>query len=204
MNCDQCPGVLVEIPHRDYFQCSGCETYRFSRPLDDPEEPIRPSGENVGVGCPKCQTDLQFAELHGQWRVCFCENCRGFVIDTRCLGTLVRELRADFQGEDAAPVPLDPRELDERRLCPACHKHMDTHPYHGPGTAVINSCHGCGVTWMDHREVASIIAAPGLRHEKRHDPVRIRRLTTAEAFAFLHEQRHRSVLDRLFTFQHLP
>ncbi|WP_147867210.1 hypothetical protein [Stieleria maiorica] len=102
--------------------------------------------------------------MHDRWRVCFCTACRGYVIDSGCLGVIVHELRAHYRGPDADPVPLNQDELAEQRDCPACAQQMETHPYYGPGTAVINSCSDCKVTWMDHRELASIIRTPGFRH----------------------------------------
>ncbi|MEL6106703.1 MAG: hypothetical protein AAFU85_11720 [Planctomycetota bacterium] len=171
MKCDHCLGSLVEIPNRSYFRCRDCGTYVFARTLDDAAEPIVPSGELVGVCCPKCECGLQFAELHQRWRVCFCNNCRGFIIENGSLGVLVHELRSEYEGDDATPIPLNQKELTEQRDCPACHHPMDTHPYHGPGTAVINSCRACRVTWMDHGEIASIIAAPGRRHAKGTTPI---------------------------------
>ena len=181
MKCDDCPGSLFAIPNRDYSRCDDCGKHFFSKALDDPEEPVALSDEPVGVSCPKCVSELRFAELHDRWRVCFCENCRGFVIDSGCLGSIVYELRAAYQGKDADPVPLNQSQLLDQWDCPACHERMETHPYHGPGTAVINSCQGCRVTWLDHRELASIISAPGRRRHTtplRRTP---RRLTVPEA-----------------------
>lgn len=171
MACEHCRCELRAIPNRDYFQCSGCGKYVFSTALDDPAEPIELTGQPVHVNCPKCRCGLEFAILHGRWRVCFCKTCRGFVIDSGCLGVIVHELRAHYCGEDSKPVPLNPDELDEHRSCPACDQWMETHPYYGPGTAVINSCAHCKVTWMDHRELSSIICAPGFRHDRNSSPV---------------------------------
>lgn len=174
MQCDQCNGDLIAIPNRDTFLCSDCRHYAFATDLDDPSEPIELTGDPVGVRCPKCDVELQFAILHDRWRVCLCTNCRGYVIDSGCLGVIVHELRASYRGDDAKPIPLNPAELEEQRSCPACEQPMETHPYYGPGTAVINSCSHCTVTWMDHRELASIIRAPGFRHGPNSSPIPVK------------------------------
>lgn len=174
MQCEKCFGEMISVPNRRHAQCRGCGNYHFDLPLEDPSEPLKLSGQSVGVICPKCKESLEFATLHGRWRVCLCKKCRGYVIDSGCLGVIVHELRANYRGEDASPVPLNPRELDEHRSCPACDQWMETHPYHGPGTAVINSCSACKVTWMDHQELASIIRAPGFRPKPDSSPFRVR------------------------------
>jgi Zn-finger nucleic acid-binding protein len=174
MQCDQCTGQLVAIPNRESYQCDSCRHYVFTTPLDDPAEPIELTGDPVGVLCPKCQCQLEFAILHGHWRVCYCTTCRGYAIDNGCLGVIIHELRSRYRGQDDQPVPLNPSELEEHRCCPACHQWMETYPYYGPGTAVINSCAGCKVTWMDHRELASIVRAPGFRHPANSSPIAVK------------------------------
>jgi hypothetical protein len=40
---------------------------------------------------------------------------------------------------------------------------MDTHPYYGPGSFVIDSCVPCDVVWLDYGEIELVANAPG-RH----------------------------------------
>ncbi|MCC9599847.1 hypothetical protein LOC67_04670 [Stieleria sp. JC731] len=114
---------------------------------------------------------LEFATLHGNWRVCLCPQCRGFVIEKGCLATIIHQKRMSFQGEDLTPTPMDHQELKSELDCPACLEVMETHPYYGPGTVVINSCEGCGVAWLDHWELAAIIQAPGKRPDRGSSPI---------------------------------
>ena len=50
---------------------------------------------------------------------------------------------------------------------------METHPYYGPGTFVIDSCVPCNVLWLDYGELERAVNAPGrdrgaaLRREAR-------------------------------------
>lgn len=151
------------VPNQNCLRCQDCGRFEFTTDLDDPSEPFVLQDQSAGVNCPKCQCELQFATLHERWRVCLCIQCRGYILENQAFATIVHEKRASYEGEDAAPVPMDVSELQKRRSCPACLNVMETHPYHGPGTAVINSCQGCKVTWLDYGELASIIRAPGKR-----------------------------------------
>ncbi len=113
--------------------------------------------------CPICEeSNLTVGEI-AKSQVCFCKSCSGFVIDSESLGHLVRQLRADYQGRDDQPVPLDPKQFDKTTNCPACLSPMNTHPYYGPGNVVIDSCMHCKLTWLDHSELAKIKTAPGRR-----------------------------------------
>jgi Zn-finger nucleic acid-binding protein len=40
---------------------------------------------------------------------------------------------------------------------------MEVHPYYGPGSQVIDSCHRCRLVWIDSGELAAIEKAPGRR-----------------------------------------
>ncbi|OYP29868.1 zf-TFIIB domain-containing protein [Rhodopirellula sp. MGV] len=171
MQCQDCHEEMRWISNRNHHRCLSCDTYVFASELDDPAEPLERLGQAPGVACPKCHVPLEFANLHGKWRVCLCTRCRGYVIEKGCLATIIHEKRMAYQGEDAAPTPMDPRELDGQLDCPACLEAMETHPYYGPGTVVINSCNGCGVAWLDHWELAAIIRAPGKRPARGSSPI---------------------------------
>lgn len=171
MQCPECNGTMEPSHNRCHERCRACGHHEFHLAIDDPNEPLEPLGQPVGVLCPKCELPLEFANLHERWKVCLCLNCRGYVIEKGAMAVIVHEKRANYRGQDATPVPLNPLELEEHRSCPACLETMETHPYFGPGTAVINSCQGCQVTWLDHGELAGIICAPGKRPSPDSSPV---------------------------------
>jgi hypothetical protein len=76
---------------------------------------------------------------------------------------LVQHLRAMKPGPGVLPEPMDPRQLNVRRLCPTCEGFMETHPYGGPGNAVMDSCASCKVIFLDRGELSKLANAPGRR-----------------------------------------
>ena len=127
------------------------------------EDGIQFTGNELEFYCPVCDDQqLEVATLHGT-QVCACKSCFGFLLDGESLGFLITGLRATYKGPDDKPVMINPRELDETMNCPACFQTMYTHPYHGPGNVVVNSCSGCQLNWLDQGEFAKIIRAPGRR-----------------------------------------
>ena len=165
MNCQQCEQPITPRFDRGHAHCKSCNVYRFPYALAASTEPIVASGKSLPFECPRCFTGLEVGKLHGQTEVCFCNGCRGFVIDNDSLRGLVHELRANYEGQDGQPTPMDPSELDQQTTCPTCLHVMEAHPYHGPGNVVINSCRSCEITWMDHGELSVIERAPGQRPE---------------------------------------
>ena len=127
------------------------------------EDGISLSGKELDFFCPVCfDQKLQVAELEGS-QACACSACQGFLIDSISLGTLISVLRAQYQGADDKPIMLNSMELEKKFDCPACFQPMYTHPYHGPGNVVINSCSTCQLNWLDAGEFSKIIRAPGRR-----------------------------------------
>jgi Zn-finger nucleic acid-binding protein len=113
--------------------------------------------------CPVCHDEnLQVATFHGT-QVCGCGKCNGFLVDSESFGVLIASLRASYRGPDDKPIMMNSQELNMTMNCPACYDSMYTHPYHGPGNVVINSCSGCKLNWLDQGEFAKIIRAPGRR-----------------------------------------
>jgi Zn-finger nucleic acid-binding protein len=131
----------------------------------DSFEPIIPKGEPINAMCPKCNGCLRMGIIHDLWKVCFCNLCQGYLIDSGCLQVMAHDLRMAYNGVDDQPRPIAQIELAEQRACPACEQLMETHPYFGAGNIVINSCSPCRLTWMDEGELGIIIRAPGLRPE---------------------------------------
>ena len=163
MQCETCDQPLTKIHNQQYHHCTDCNSYHFPTDMADSVDPIRALGKEVEGECPKCVYPLKLGLIHDRWNVCYCEPCRGFLIESGCLQVAAHELRASYQGQDDTPVPIDPRELDCQRACPACLTRFDTHAYFGFGNIVIDNCHACGLTWLDHGELATIIRAPGKR-----------------------------------------
>ena len=171
MNCQNCLGPVNKIHNQDYHHCPACHSYQFPEPMESSVDPIVPAGKSVEGDCPKCNTGLLLGLIHGRWNVCYCHICRGFLLESGALQVIAHFLRANYDGQDDAPVPIDPSELSCQRDCPACLARFDTHPYYGPGNVVIDSCHGCGLTWLDHGELATIMRAPGVRPSPDSSPV---------------------------------
>jgi Zn-finger nucleic acid-binding protein len=146
---------------QNHFHCPDCNQYEFPEPCET--ENIVAIGKTTGFQCPKCPQSLVVGLFNEQIQVCFCENCKGFVIDSESLGNLVTRLRSDYAGRDDIPTPIDPSQMDHRELCPACVEPMDVHPYYGPGSIVIDTCMRCQLAWLDHGELGRIVRAPGLR-----------------------------------------
>ena len=163
MNCENCNATLTPVGGQNYHRCDVCQSYQFPTDIESAEDSIKPTGKLTAFQCPKCKQALEVGSLRGMVDVCFCPNCRGYVIDSETLGSLVNELRQAYQGPDDTPRPLDSRELDQPVVCPACRETMDAHPYYGPGNSVLDSCIHCKLAWFDHGELARIVRAPGLR-----------------------------------------
>ena len=167
MNCNSCSGVMLQVYGQTHFHCSSCNSFEFPTELGNSLEAIKPKGKVTPFQCPKCAIDLQVGTLHDQVEVCFCENCRGFVVDSATFGAIATELRDAYTGPEDTPQPIDPTQMDRRESCPACFERMDAHPYYGPGNIVLDTCMYCKLAWLDHGELSRIIRAPGLRNQNR-------------------------------------
>jgi hypothetical protein len=65
----------------------------------------------------------------------------------------VRNRRADFRDAASQPIVLvtDQRQADFK--CPHCRRLMTVHPCYGPDYIIVHSCLGCGLVWLDFREM---------------------------------------------------
>jgi Zn-finger nucleic acid-binding protein len=117
-------------------------------------------GETGDVACPVCSTGLVTASV-AEVRVLHCPKCRGVLAAQEAFSTMVKLLRAGARGEPDPVRPVSQEALQREIACPYCVRAMDTHPYYGPGNAVVDNCPRCAVIWLDHGELADIRDAPG-------------------------------------------
>ena len=144
---------------RRYYFCTYCGTFHF----------IETSGEDAvavlerpgTTPCPVCAAPLARALLDNAHPIDYCEQCRGALMPRGVFVDVIDTRRRNATGAPTPPVPLDPRELERRLVCPRCRERMDVHPYYGPGNIVIDSCAGCNVIWLDFGELKQVVDAPG-------------------------------------------
>ena len=167
MNCESCSGTMTQVYGQSHHHCQPCNVFSFPTPIDQSIEAITPTGNETEFSCPQCAINLEVGTIHGIMQVCFCKNCRGYVVDNSTFGVLANEMRGAYQGPDDQPQPIDPKQLDIPTNCPACMEKMDAHPYYGPGSIVLDTCMHCKLAWLDHGELGRIIRAPGLRNANK-------------------------------------
>lgn len=187
--CNQCSRQMQPVHGQNHLACYDCNTFSF--PISGPTEiyTAHCTGKATAFQCPKCyDNDLQVGILHGT-QVATCKNCRGFVIDSNSFGALATTMRDQYQGPEDKPVMVDQYALSEIVNCPACFNPMHSHPYHGPGNAVINSCIACELTWLDYGELGTIIRAPGQRATGELTCEHRETQTMRDRFQFQHQKR---------------
>ena len=152
MNCRNCGAAMEPVGGAAYFRCPHCGTFEFPKATDDG---VATLGEVSRFPCPICDESLGQAAIEGH-TVCYCGNCRGFLTtNPEFSGILVRR-RAQVGSQPSAPRSIDPGELRRRVGCPKCRKLMDTHPYGGGGSVVIDTCHRCHLIWLDAGEMETL------------------------------------------------
>ncbi len=163
MNCEQCQSNMNLVTNQQHYHCVSCNRFEFPTSIELSADKVVPAGKATDFLCPKCDGhNLQIGTISGT-QVCFCDNCRGFVIDRLSLGELIEALRGAYEGKDDPPIAICPNAIHEVSNCPACFEKMETFNYCGPGNVVIDSCNGCQLTWLNHGELAQIVRAPGKR-----------------------------------------
>jgi Zn-finger nucleic acid-binding protein len=159
MNCRNCGAAMVLAPTGTYSYCQHCGTFHFPERQDDG---IRVLGDALAShACPDCGRGLSPATLDDRSRVLHCGNCRGALLPRSVFASVLQTRRAWATAAPAAPVALDRRELEREVSCPVCRSRMDTHPYHGPGAIVIDTCSRCDVIWLGTGELQRAVDAPG-------------------------------------------
>ena len=159
MNCRNCGAAMDLHTARHYFFCGHCGSFAFPESAtDDGVKVLQP---DAGTSCPVCDKPLAAAVIDARIDARQCEHCRGVLLSRANCATIVEQRRLWAATPPVMPVPLDPRELERRLMCPDCAGDMSTHPYYGPGSVVIDTCQTCHVVWLDFGELRQITDAPG-------------------------------------------
>lgn len=130
--------------------------------MEDKIEVLVFSDRSAEILCPSCYKTLMFCTMCDVKSV-GCPGCRGLLIDGAAFGQITQSLRAQYCGPNKIPTPPAEDTLKVQRQCPACNGVMDTHRYYGPGNVVIDACPVCELVWLDQKELAQIVMAPGRR-----------------------------------------
>ncbi len=163
MNCPNCGAPLKVVTERDYFVCEYC--YSFVFPEENLDH-VRVLDETVDYSCPICKIPLTVSSIKGN-RVLSCTNCRGLLLRQYAFMMMTQFLREQPELLNSPFRPINPEELLRKIKCPSCSQPMDTHPYYGPGSVVIDVCIGCHLIWLDYGEFHKIVSAPVRDH---HEP----------------------------------
>lgn len=163
MNCPNCGAPMGIVRDRDYWACAYCSTFYFPEAND---EGVRVLGEASHLSCPVCREELVSGAVE-QAPVLFCPKCRGILAAPPDFRKIVDLRRRASTKKEHVLHPLERSELERVILCPQCGQRMDTHPYYGPGNAVVDSCGRCALVWLDHGELTVIVTAP---EERKRSP----------------------------------
>lgn len=161
MKCKNCAGSLTLAPGKNYHFCEFCGTFHFPEATDDGLVIL--DDEDGEFACPACIEPLLPAAIADQ-RVLHCRNCRGILLGNAAFRQIIDALKQSADGSSGRPVPIDPAEYERLVKCPKCERRMETHPYYGPGSVVIDTCGACGLIWLDHGELQIVIDAHGRQH----------------------------------------
>jgi Zn-finger nucleic acid-binding protein len=162
MDCHNCGAPVIWQWGTRQLTCDHCGSHRLLEAVDGLSDRVTPLGQSAAEECPVCHESLEQVVLD-ESPAAGCQTCHGLLFADAVFADLVRRRRSDFKGAESRPVPLDQRLLNRRVACPRCSIPMDVHPFYGPGQQVIDSCHRCGVIWLDAGELTAIETAPGRR-----------------------------------------
>jgi Zn-finger nucleic acid-binding protein len=151
MSCPECGAAAEWAAHLNAFRCTQCGGVVPPAGGDG----VAVLGQPVGALCPVCHVALVSARVEGE-TVCYCGRCRGFLAEMDAFGVIVARRRALHGPNEKRTDPFDPAELRRVLACPNCAERMDTHPYFGGGNAVVDTCAGCGLIWLDAGDLAVI------------------------------------------------
>jgi len=157
VNCKNCGAPMTIMHGGNYLYCEYCSSIHFPQPNRDG---VKVLGKPSKTKCPVCNEVLVTGTI-ADAPVLLCRTCRGIIASQSDFRYIVKRQRAHAAGPPDKPKPLDARELKRKLSCPNCAERMDTHPYYGPGNIVIDICIDCGLVWLDHGELDTIVDAPG-------------------------------------------
>lgn len=140
------------VRDKDYWTCNHCPAFVFPKLEHDG---VRLLGDSSDHDCPVCGTNLKPAAMEGR-RLHSCSNCHGVLVGQYVFAGLIAALRSRHHGERAELKPITQEELERTIHCPHCKRRMETHPYYGPGNAVLDSCGDCGLIWCDKGEISTL------------------------------------------------
>ncbi len=152
MNCRNCGAAMEFVAARNHFRCAYCETIHVPEPLD---EGVVVTDQEHRLSCTRCAVRVMKGSIEGK-PVAYCTTCRGFLTTSEHFAVIVRMRRARRPPGAVEVEPLDTRELRKVTRCPRCARPMQTHPYGGGGTAVIDSCMRCHLVWLDSGELTAL------------------------------------------------
>ena len=147
---------------RGYFSCAFCGAFQFPENAESSHDGITLLGEQADVSCPVCEAALVDGLMEAR-RVLHCKRCRGVLVSNDDFLVIIRRRRARFDEPPDPASPVNVEELKRKTLCPQCRRRMETHPYYGPGNAVIDTCSRCKLIWFDGGEIGVLERAPGPR-----------------------------------------
>lgn len=144
-----------------HFLCPYCASIQFVADSSGTGDGVVVDGDQTELTCPICSELLATGTIDGL-PIWSCRRCHGVLARNGDFGAIVKRRRAQRDPErESTPAPVDPDELRRSVRCPQCARKMETHPYYGPGSVVIDSCANCFLVWLDHGEIGLIQNAPG-------------------------------------------
>lgn len=153
LNCSSCGAGMRMDDRKVRWECGYCG--RVEVPNPDPDG-LFVLGADTGLTCPVCPSGLVYATIADQ-SVVTCPECHGILMEVEIFLGVVAALRSRRAGEPEPHRPIDERELERHIRCPRCRGEMDTHPYGGPGSIVIDNCPRCEVNWLDAGELPRVV-----------------------------------------------
>jgi Zn-finger nucleic acid-binding protein len=162
MNCRNCGAPLSWTPGAAARLCEFCGSHRPLELAEALADRVAMLGTPSTRACPACESTLEQAVLD-KTPAESCPACHGLLVTNDAFALVVRERRANFDGADITPTPLDAARLTGQVACPDCGRSMDRHCYGGPGNQIIDTCSPCGLVWLDTGELAAIESAIGRR-----------------------------------------
>jgi Zn-finger nucleic acid-binding protein len=150
---------MTPFRERGCFYCEYCKSFHFPEETPDGLRLLGKAQE--GINCPVCDLPLLVASFSDRYHGFVCEQCKGMLLDRDTFVEMLAGRRAWATDEPRPGRALDRAELDRQVRCPLCGELMETHPYYGPGTFVIDSCVSCAALWLDFGEFEQAVSAPG-------------------------------------------